>query len=96
MNLSCIVLPEKVNGRSIEMLESCVAILCLDRPVATSRDECDMAHQMLHGAGAYNRWYDKTIQFIIGSDGSLGLVYEHSASEGIAVIHLIEEVVKNM
>ena len=39
-------------------------------------------------------WYDKTVQLVIGSDGNCGLCYEHSASEGIAVIALIEHLLK--
>jgi len=42
----------------------------------------------------YFRWYDKTIQLIISHDGNVGLSYEHSASEGIAVTALIEHLIK--
>ena len=35
-------------------------------------------------------------QFIIGEDGACGLCYEHSASEGIAVVQLIEHLLKYM
>lgn len=53
---------------------------------------------MLHGQGSKlntpNRWFDKTMQFIIGADGAVGLCYEHSPSEGIAVVDLIEHLLK--
>ncbi|XP_034238882.1 choline O-acetyltransferase [Thrips palmi] len=59
------------------------------------RDETNMAHQMLHGGGSKansgNRWFDKTIQLVISSDGVCGLCYEHSAAEGMAVIQLMEK-----
>lgn len=42
------------------------------------------------------RWYDKTVQLIISPDGTHGLSYEHSASEGIAVIALIEHLLNYM
>ena len=35
-------------------------------------------------------------QFIVGADGVCGLCYEHSASEGIAVVQLIEHLLKYM
>ena len=42
--------------------------------------------QMNHGLGAQinscNRWFDKTIQFIIGPDGAVGANYEHCSAEG--------------
>ena len=41
-------------------------------------------------------WYDKTVQLVISEDGACGLCYEHSASEGIAVIALIEHLLKYM
>ena len=35
-------------------------------------------------------------QFIVCEDGACGLNYEHSASEGIAVVQLIEHLLKYM
>lgn len=35
-------------------------------------------------------------QFIISRDGACGLNYEHSTSEGIAVVQLIEHLLKYM
>lgn len=36
------------------------------------------------------------LQFIISRDGACGLNYEHSPSEGIAVVQLIEHLLKYM
>ncbi|XP_050294303.1 choline O-acetyltransferase, partial [Anthonomus grandis grandis] len=59
-----------------------------------SRDESNLCHQMIHGGGSTynsaNRWFDKTIQLIISTDGACGLCYEHSMAEGVAVVQLIE------
>lgn len=67
---------------------------------AGSRDETNMAHQMIHGGGSHvntaNRWFDKTMQLIISNDGVWGLCYEHSTSEGIAVVQLLEGILKNI
>lgn len=63
------------------------------------RDETNLAHQMLHGGGSAfnspNRWFDKTIQLIISGDGAVGLCYEHSNAEGVAVIQLVEKLWKH-
>ncbi|KAE8750338.1 hypothetical protein FOCC_FOCC002898 [Frankliniella occidentalis] len=63
------------------------------------RDETNMAHHMIHGGGSKansgNRWFDKTIQLVISSDGVCGLCYEHSPSEGVAVIQLMEQMLKD-
>ncbi|XP_026473876.1 choline O-acetyltransferase isoform X2 [Ctenocephalides felis] len=65
----------------------------------SGRDETNMAHQMLHGGGSNlnsgNRWFDKPIQLVICNDGAWGLCYEHSPSEGIAVIQLIEKLMNH-
>ncbi|KAL1139526.1 hypothetical protein AAG570_006509 [Ranatra chinensis] len=64
---------------------------------AGQRDETNMGHQMIHGGGSQynspNRWFDKTIQVVITTDGVSGLCYEHSPSEGVAVIGLMEELI---
>ncbi|KAH8312238.1 hypothetical protein KR044_009947, partial [Drosophila immigrans] len=67
---------------------------------AGERDETNMAHEMIHGGGSEfnsgNRWFDKTMQLIICTDGSWGLCYEHSTSEGIAVVQLLEKIFKKI
>lgn len=64
------------------------------------RDETNMAHEMIHGGGSENnssnRWFDKTMQIIICNDGAWGLCYEHSTSEGIAVVLLLEKILKKI
>jgi hypothetical protein len=58
------------------------------------------AFQMLHGCNSRNnsgnRWFDKTMQFIISEDGYCGLNYEHSPAEGIVVIELSEHLFRYM
>ena len=64
------------------------------------RDFVSLGEQILHGGknlfNSSNRWYDKTMQIIIGTDGLFGLNYEHSPAEAIAVIQLIEHLFKYM
>lgn len=64
------------------------------------RDETNMAHEMIHGGGSENnssnRWFDKTMQVIICNDGTWGLCYEHSSSEGIAVVLLLEKILNKI
>ena len=59
-----------------------------------------MFRQMMTGGGSryngYNRWYDKTVQLIVSNDGASGLCYEHSSSEGIVVIQLLENIIKDI
>ncbi|XP_039269614.2 choline O-acetyltransferase-like isoform X1 [Styela clava] len=92
-----ILMQNPVNRKSIESIEKSIAVVCLDKPLKVEANDVNLGHQMLHGMGnSCNRWFDKTIQFIIGSDGVTGLVYEHSVSEGIAVISLVEHLLKHI
>ncbi|XP_075213461.1 carnitine O-acetyltransferase-like isoform X2 [Lycorma delicatula] len=45
-------------------------------------------------ANGGNRWYDKTIQFVIGEDGNNGLTYEHSPAEGQPIAVMMDHIVK--
>lgn len=67
---------------------------------AHDRDETNMAHEMIHGGGSQcntaNRWFDKTMQIIVCNDGTWGLCYEHSSSEGIAVVQLLEKILNKI
>ncbi|XP_046961406.1 carnitine O-acetyltransferase-like isoform X1 [Vanessa cardui] len=88
---------DKVNRESLLDVETSLAVLCLDAATGVWRLEGDprrtlAAAQTIHGGGSRsngaNRWFDKTIQFIVGADGITGLTYEHSPAEGqpIAVL----------
>ncbi|KAF2363289.1 Acyltransferase ChoActase/COT/CPT [Trinorchestia longiramus] len=67
-----------------------------EKSLESLRDEVNAGHQMVHGGGSLhnsgNRWFDKTVQFVVTQDGWCGLCYEHSAAEGIVVIQLVEQV----
>lgn len=49
---------------------------------------------MNHGGGSRlnsaNRWFDKTLQFIISEDGQIGLTYEHSSAEGPPIVSILD------
>ncbi|XP_069173979.1 choline O-acetyltransferase [Procambarus clarkii] len=65
-----------------------------------TRDEVNAGHQMIHGGGfnhnSANRWFDKTVQFVLTRDGWCGLCYEHSCAEGIVVIQLVEQILQSI
>jgi len=56
------------------------------------------ALQMIHGnrTNSGNRWFDKTIQFIVGSEGECGLTYEHSPAEGPPIANLMDFILNNL
>ncbi|KAL2100066.1 hypothetical protein ACEWY4_004460 [Coilia grayii] len=97
------LIKDKVNKESVRAIQKSIFTVCLDAPMPRASDEMfrsRAAVQMLHGGGSRwnsgNRWFDKTIQFIIGEDGSCGLIYEHAPAEGPPIVKLIDHVVEYM
>uniref|UniRef100_A0A4W6E5X1 Carnitine O-acetyltransferase b n=1 Tax=Lates calcarifer TaxID=8187 RepID=A0A4W6E5X1_LATCA len=82
------LLRDKLNKESVRLIETGLFSLCLDSPVMRISDEkyaSRKAAQILHGGGTFsnsgNRWFDKTLQFVVGEDGSWGLLYEQATAE---------------
>lgn len=49
------------------------------------------AHNLLHGK-AYNRWFDKSFNFIISRNGRFGVNVEHSWGDAAITAHFVEYV----
>ncbi|XP_010222256.1 PREDICTED: carnitine O-acetyltransferase [Tinamus guttatus] len=95
------LLKDKTNKESVRTIEKSIFTVCLDAPMPRVSDDIyksRVAAQMLHGGGSRwnsgNRWFDKTLQFIIAEDGSCGLVYEHAPAEGPPIVALVDHVVE--
>ncbi|KPP66468.1 carnitine O-acetyltransferase-like, partial [Scleropages formosus] len=85
----------------VQAIQKSIFTVCLDAPVPRVSDEMyrsRAALQMLHGGGSRwnsgNRWFDKTLQFIIGEDGTCGLSYEHAPAEGPPIVSMVDHVVE--
>ncbi|GAB1597880.1 carnitine O-acetyltransferase-like [Argonauta hians] len=91
---------DKKNQASFNMIQSSLFVLCLDKsiplPNNKSRYLSVTSGNMLHGGGSAlnsgNRWFDKTMQIIIGHNGVSGLNYEHTSAEGVAIVSIMEHV----
>ncbi|XP_063041670.1 carnitine O-acetyltransferase b isoform X2 [Engraulis encrasicolus] len=95
------LLRDKINKESVRLIEKSLFTVCLDSPVMRISDEkyaSRMAAQILHGGGTFsnsgNRWFDKTLQFVVGEDGSWGLLYEQATAEGPPIATLLDHVLK--
>ncbi|KAI4889075.1 hypothetical protein NFI96_016100 [Prochilodus magdalenae] len=91
---------EPVNQESLGAIEQCICVVCLDEPTGVQPTDSNRALHMLHGGGhdknGANRWYDKSMQFVVGSDGVCGVVCEHSPFEGIVLVQCTEFLLKFM
>ncbi|XP_066907892.1 carnitine O-acetyltransferase isoform X2 [Halyomorpha halys] len=82
------------NCESIKVIEESLFLICLDTSSAPKKiniPTSTIAH-CIHGSGpnhsGSNRWFDKTLQFIVGKNGEVGLAYEGSPAE-IQVILMV-------
>uniref|UniRef100_A0A3Q2Z7N1 Choline O-acetyltransferase n=1 Tax=Hippocampus comes TaxID=109280 RepID=A0A3Q2Z7N1_HIPCM len=97
-----ILAKDQTNMDSLALIESCLCVLCLDEASGTKATDTERALLMLHGGGweknGANRWYDKSMQFVVGMDGICGVVCEHSAFEGVVlrVLWFSSRLVKNL
>ena len=65
------------------MVDSALFAVCLeDEPRGELTHETRL---MLHGNGR-NRWYDKSFQLIITTDGRAAVNFEHAWGDGVAVL----------
>ncbi|KAI7805376.1 putative choline O-acetyltransferase [Triplophysa rosa] len=89
-----ILIKDSTNRDSLDMIERCLCLVCLDDSSGVELTDTNRASLMLHGGGkdknGGNRWYDKPMQFVIGADGCCGVVCEHSPFEGIVLVQCTE------
>ncbi|KAM4527285.1 carnitine O-acetyltransferase [Odontesthes bonariensis] len=95
------LIKDKTNKESVAAIQKSIFTLCLDGATPEVTQEMSRscaAVQMLHGGGSRwnsgNRWFDKTLQFIVGEDGTCGANYEHAPAEGPPIVALIDHVVE--
>ncbi|KAL7877813.1 hypothetical protein SRHO_G00044560 [Serrasalmus rhombeus] len=95
-----ILVKDSTNRDSLDMIERCLCLVCLDEPCGLEMSDTNRAMMMLHGGGknknGANRWYDKPMQFVVGADGCCGVVCEHSPFEGIVLVQCTEYLLKYM
>lgn len=85
------------NAEQLNCIEDSLFVVCLDKkPEALQgASELDLqALQCLHGGGSrsnsINRWFDKTLQFIVGTDGYCGVNFEHAPVDAPVIAILMD------
>jgi carnitine O-acetyltransferase len=75
------------NKGNLEKIETAIFALCLD----DSSPEIlkDVSENMLYGNGK-NRWFDKSLQFIITRNGYIGFNMEHTGMDGSPISKMIK------
>lgn len=69
---------EGINKASMDLLERASLVVCLDEEAPSTLNE--QGHLLMHGNGS-SRWFDKSVQVIVFSNGKAGFNGEHSWAE---------------
>ncbi|ORC87882.1 carnitine O-palmitoyltransferase II [Trypanosoma theileri] len=82
------------NKENFELIDSAMFVLNLDDDIEvdylTSKGNISATRTML--VKDTNRWWDKSLSVIITKDGSLGVNFEHSWGDGVAVLRYTQDV----
>ncbi|RKP18806.1 acyltransferase ChoActase/COT/CPT [Rozella allomycis CSF55] len=77
----------KVNEESLEKISNSLFLVCLDDSSPVTREET--GRELWHGDGK-NRFFDKSMQFIVFENGKAGFNGEHSAMDATPTSRLCE------
>uniref|UniRef100_A0A3P8SZC2 Carnitine O-acetyltransferase a n=1 Tax=Amphiprion percula TaxID=161767 RepID=A0A3P8SZC2_AMPPE len=97
------LIKDKINKDSLSTIERSICTVCLDGPMPQASDEMYNTYaglQIMHGGGSQwnsaNRWFDKTLQLIIGEEGAQGFNMSHAAADGTIFMALADYVIASM
>ncbi|XP_053908041.1 carnitine O-acetyltransferase-like isoform X2 [Cuculus canorus] len=90
-----VLMRDRLNRSSLGRIQRSLLALSLDSAVmAAGRSPGGGAAQILHGGGAGansgNRWFDKTLQVVVGEDGTCGVVYDPAVMDGAVVAAMVD------
>ena len=81
------------NAQGLRQIETALAVFVVDEPYPP--DESLQFKELLVGP-SWNRWYDKSLQFILSESGPWGINYEHSGVDGTTLGHMIGYLFRQM
>lgn len=81
------------NSASLDVIERAAFVVCLDDTTPITRDQA--SRECWHGDGQ-NRFFDKSVQFIVFDNAKAGFCGEHSRMEATATSRLCDWVVSSI
>ncbi|XP_017769872.1 PREDICTED: carnitine O-acetyltransferase-like isoform X1 [Nicrophorus vespilloides] len=98
-----VLMQDETNRNSVDAIQKSLYVMSIDQAMPKIEGQnrhTEASHQLIHGGGSKvnggNRWFDKTVQFIIGENGVNGLCYEHSPAEGVPIAVMVDFLVEYM
>ncbi|MBF6167718.1 choline/carnitine O-acyltransferase [Streptomyces gardneri] len=85
------LLDEPANAAALDAIETALFAVCLED--FAPRDELHACDQLLHGDSA-NRWFDKSVSFIVFGDGQAGINVEHCGLDGTTILSFVDNLLE--
>ncbi|MFJ4654952.1 choline/carnitine O-acyltransferase [Nocardia sp. NPDC088792] len=76
-----------LNAEAFDTIET--ALFCINLEDFAPRNELHACDQLLHGDSG-NRWFDKSVSFIVFSDGQAGINVEHCGLDGTTILSFVD------
>ncbi|MEU6580381.1 choline/carnitine O-acyltransferase [Nocardia sp. NPDC046763] len=75
------------NAAAFDTIETALFCVCLED--FAPRDTLHACDQLLHGDSG-NRWFDKSVSFIVFADGEAGINVEHCGLDGTTILSFVD------
>ena len=83
-----ILMKNEINQKALMTIEQAIALVCLDSYTTNSLGE--RARNIF--LTAQNRWFDKSIQFVVDREGAIGGNIEHSGSDAMIASSMFQHI----
>ncbi len=90
------MLSQPRNGAGIDEVESSILTICLDEEWSHNHFTIKSSENTAFGLEPENRWYDKSLSFLVSSNGYTAFFMEHAWGDGVASMACVEEVMADM
>jgi carnitine O-acetyltransferase len=84
----------KRNAENLKTIDDALFVVCLDT-LSIGSDQSETHHYLMHRYDGLNRWFDKSFQLIVSSNGRAGVNGEHSPADAITVGRVMTEAIIN-
>ncbi|MBF6331334.1 choline/carnitine O-acyltransferase [Nocardia transvalensis] len=78
---------EPANVAALDTIETALFCVCLED--FAPRDSLHACDQLLHGDSG-NRWFDKSVSFVVFADGQAGINVEHCGLDGTTILSFVD------
>lgn len=82
------------NAQNMDLIDSALFCMCLDDTSYDANQPVPTIRNFLFDEHA-NRWYDKSFSVIVDKTGTVGINFEHSWGDGVAVLRYFNEIYKD-